>query len=72
MTKEVEKVNNSTIMNFMNASIIIIFGGMKETIIKFIINRYHNGKFYFYTPVEISAETIINSLGYPTKATLFL
>ena len=52
------KVNSSTIMNYMNAPLIVIFGGTKETISKFIISRYHNGKFYFDKPMEISGETI--------------
>ena len=34
------------------------FGGMKETTVKFIISRYHNGKFYFDRLVEISGEVI--------------
>ena len=34
MTEEAKKVNHSTIMNFMNAPIMEIFGGTKETIIK--------------------------------------
>ena len=45
-------------MNFINALLMANFGGTKETIVKFIINRYHNGKFYFDTRMEISAETI--------------
>ena len=63
MTEEVEKVNHSTIMNYMNAPIMTRFGGTKETIVKFIINRYHNGQFYFNTPVEISIETIYRLTG---------
>ena len=34
------------------------FGGMKETAVKFIISRYHNGRFYFDQPVNISREVI--------------
>ena len=30
----------------------------KETSVKFIISRYHNGKFYFNQQVEISGEFI--------------
>ena len=45
-------------MNFLNAPLMEIFGGMKETIIIFIINWYQNQKFYFDTLVEISAKAI--------------
>ena len=31
--------------------------------VKFIISRYHNGKFYFNTPVDISAEVIYKLTG---------
>ena len=46
------------------------FGGTKETTLKFIISRYHNGKFYFDRPVEIYGEVIyklthISNLGDP-------
>ena len=54
-------------MNFINAPLMESFGGMKETIVKFIISRYHNGKFYFNTPVEISAETIHKLTGLSNK-----
>ena len=63
MIEEANKVNHSTIMNFMNAPLMESFGGMKETIVKFIISWYHNGKFYFDTPVEISVETIYKLTG---------
>ena len=42
----------------MNAFLMMSFIGMKDNIARFIIIRYHNGKFYFNIPVEISAETI--------------
>ena len=67
MTEEAQKVNNSTIMNFLNAPLMEIFGGMKETIVIFIINRYQNGKFYFDTLVEISAEAIYRLTGIYNK-----
>ena len=72
MTKEGLKINQSTIMNYMNAPLMVSFGGTKENIVKFIINRYHNGKFYFDEPVEISVETIYKLTGLPSKVTLFL
>ena len=70
MIEEVLKVNNSTIMNFINAPLIARFGGTKETIFKFIISRYHKGKFYFDTPMEISSETIYKFTGIPNKGNL--
>ena len=72
MTEEARKVNNSTIMNFMNAALMESFGGTKETIVKFIISWYHNGKFYFDTPVEISAETIYKLTALSNKGDLVL
>ena len=58
MTQEAEKISHSTIMSYMNTPFMAIFGEMKETAVKFIITRYHNGKFYFDRPVEISGEVI--------------
>ena len=43
------------------------FGGTKENIVKFINSRYHNGKFYFDKPVEISFETIYKLTGLSNK-----
>ena len=45
-------------MNYMNTPFMVSFGGTKETAIKFIINHYHNEKFYFDRPVEISGKVI--------------
>ena len=39
------------------------FGGTKETTMKFIVSWYHNGKFYFDRPVEISGEVIYKLTG---------
>ena len=36
------------------------FGGTKEAAIKFIISRYHNGRFYFDRPVDITEDIISN------------
>ena len=58
MTEEGLKANHRTIMNYMNAPLMVSFGGTKETISKFIISGYHNDKFYFDKPVEISGATI--------------
>ena len=34
------------------------FGGTKEAAVKFIISRYHNGRFYFDRPVDIIGDII--------------
>ena len=39
------------------------FGGTKETAVKFIIRRYHNDRFYFDGPVNISDEVIYKLTG---------
>ena len=44
-TQAAEKVNHSSIMNYMNTSFMESFGGTNETVVKFIISRYHNGIF---------------------------
>ena len=62
-TQAAEKVNHSSIMKYMNTPFMASFGGTKETIVKFIISRYHNEKFYFYKPVEISREFIYKLTG---------
>ena len=51
MIEEAHKVNANTIMSCINAPLMASFGGTKEIITKFIISRYHNGKFYFDKPV---------------------
>ena len=67
MTQEVEKISHSSIMSYMNTPLLVSFVGTKETVVKFIISRYHNGKFYFDTPVEISEEVIYNPIGLSNK-----
>ena len=54
-------------MNFLIAPLMESFGGTKENIVKFIISRYHNGKFYFDKLVEISAKTIYKLNGLSNK-----
>ena len=63
LTQAAEKINHSSIMNYMNTSFMASFGGTKETTVKFIIRRYHNGNFYFDIPVEISREVIYKLTG---------
>ena len=45
-TLAAEKINHSTIMNYMNTPFMASFRGTKETTVKFIISRYHNGIFF--------------------------
>ena len=51
MTPEAKKISHSTILSYMNTLFMEIFGGTKETTMKFIISRYQDGKFYFDRPV---------------------
>ena len=50
-------------MNYMNTLFMAIFGGTKETSVKFIISWYHKEKFYFDRLVEISGEVIYKLTG---------
>ena len=43
------------------------FGGMKEAAVKFIINWYHNGWFYFDELVDISGDVISKLTGLSNK-----
>ena len=58
MTQEAKKISHNIIKSYMNTPFMASFGGTKETVVKFIIRRYHNGKFYFDKPVEIFGEVI--------------
>ena len=44
-TQAAEKVNHSSIMNYMNTPFMESFGGIKEIAVKSIISWYHNRKF---------------------------
>ena len=72
MTPEAEKISHSTIMSYMNTPFMERFGRTKEIAVKFIISRYHNGKFYFDRPVEISGEVNTNLLVSQIRVTLSL
>ena len=63
LTQAAEKINHSSIMNYMNTPFMAIFGGTKETTVKFIISQYQNEKFYFDRPVKISGEVIYKLTG---------
>ena len=67
MTEETQKVNVSTIMSYINAPLIMSFGGTNEIIEKLILSQYHNGKFYFDKHVEISSEVIYKLTGLSNK-----
>ena len=58
MTQAAEKIQKSTIFNYPNAPLMASFGGTKEAAVKFIISRYHNGRFYFYRPIYITGDVI--------------
>ena len=58
MTQATEKIRKSTIFNYPNTPLMASFGGMKEATVKFIISRYHNGRFYFDRPIDITGDVI--------------
>ena len=43
------------------------FGGTKEIVVKFVISRYHNDRFYFDQLVDISGEVISKLRGLSNK-----
>ena len=59
-------------MNYMNTLFMASFRGTKETTFNFIISRYHNDRFYFDRPVEISGEVIYKLTGLSNKGDLVL
>ena len=62
-TLAVEKIQHNTIVNYVNAPLMASFAGTKEKTVKFIINRYHNSRFYFDRLVDISREFIYKLIG---------
>ena len=58
ITEESQKLSTNTILHYLNAPLMEIFGGTKEIIEKFIISRYHKGKLYFNICIEVSNEVI--------------
>ena len=66
-TQARDKIKYSTIFNYVNASLMRSFSGTKETVVKFIISRYHNGQFYFDQPVDIFQEVISKLTGLSNK-----
>ena len=63
MTQAPEKIKRNTLFGYANALLMASFGGMKGAAIKFIISRYHNGRFYFDQPVNISGDVISKLTG---------
>ena len=66
-TQAGDKIKYSTIFNYVNTLLMASFGGIKEITVKFIISRYHNGRFYFDQPVDISREFIYKLIGLSNK-----
>ena len=65
--EEAQRLSTSTILSYMNAPLMDRFADTKEVIGKFIVSRYHNGKFYFDTPVEIIDNLIYRLIGSSNK-----
>ena len=63
MTQATEKIWKSDIFNYPNAPLMASFGGTKEAVVKFIISRYHNGRFYFDQPIDITGDVISKLTG---------
>ena len=47
------------------------FGGTKEAAVKFIISRYHNGRFYFDQPIDITGDVISKLMGLSNQGSPF-
>ena len=67
MTQEAEKFQRSTLFGYANAPLMESFGGTKEAAVKFIISRYHNGRFYFDELIDISGDVISKLTGLSNK-----
>ena len=63
VTQAAEKIKHNTIFGYVNAPLMAKFCGTKETAVKFIISQYHNGRFYFDQPVDMSGEFISKLTG---------
>ena len=63
MTPAAEKIRKSSILQYPNAPLMASFGGTKEAAVKFIIIRYHNGRFYFDQPIDITGDVISKLTG---------
>ena len=63
MTQAAEKIWKSSIFNYPNTPLMASFGGMKEAAVKFVISRYHNDRFYFDQPIDITGDVISKLTG---------
>ena len=63
MTQAAKKIRKSGIFQYPNAPLMESFDGIKEAAVKFIISRYHNGRFYFDQPIDITADVISKLTG---------
>ena len=63
MTQAAEKIRKSTLFNYPNAPLMASFGETKEEAVKFIISRYHNGRFYFDRLIDITRDVISRLTG---------
>ena len=70
MTQATEKVQKSSIFNYPNAPLMASLGGMKEAVVKFIISRYNNGRFYFNQPIDITGDVISKLTGLSNQGSL--
>ena len=70
LTQEAEKVRHSTIYAYANAPLMASFTGMKEAAVKFIISRYHNGRFYFDRPIDSTGDVISRLTGLSNQGSL--
>ena len=66
-TPAVEKIQQSSIVNYANVPLAANFGGTKEIVVKFVISQYHNGQFYFDQLVDIFGEVISKLTGLSNK-----
>ena len=62
-----QKIQRSTLFSYANAPLMASFGGTKEAAVKFIISWYHNGRFYFDEPTNISGDVISKLTGLSNK-----
>ena len=67
MKEEAQKLSARTILSYMNAPLMDNFVGTKYVIAQFIVSRYHNGKLYFDTPMEITDYLIYKINGLSNK-----
>lgn len=65
-------LTNAKITSYLNAPLITPFGALKEEATKFIVNRYHIGKFWLHELVDVTPVLISYITGLPANGDLFL